>query len=249
MSKHYQKLTKFFKECSEDCSRFLGGEFFCDLSFISRNETFVELMEPCFQEIELMTKQCLEIIFGIFEVVAERMLFDHTENGKYGTENMQLREETKIVATTNIDPEKDFGILDRLMKLKPKALDLAYEGNIMYVRNKTSEWRDKLSKEKLDKVLDFPKSKQKVLYFKNKTTFLGKKTMKLKQGMEEKERKEKRDFEEKERLPSELDDFGGLWDIDMADSKLSNFSSDKEKRIVFEFSTEFLAKSGWSKMW
>ena len=73
--------------------------------------------------------------------------------------------------------------------------------------------------------------------------------MKLKQGMEEKERKEKRDFEEKERLPSELDDFGGLWDIDMADSKLSNFSSDKEKRIVFEFSTEFLAKSGWSKMW
>ena len=70
------------------------------------------------------------------------MLFDHTENGKYGTEDMQLREETKRVATTNIDPERDFGMLDRLMKLKPKALDLAYKGNIMYVRNKTSEWRE-----------------------------------------------------------------------------------------------------------
>ena len=34
--------------------------------------------------------------------------------------------------------------------------------------------------------------------------------MKLKQGMEEKERKGKRDAEEKERLLRELDDFGGL---------------------------------------
>ena len=42
------------------------------------------------------------------------MLFDHIENGKYGTENLHLREETKSVATINIDPERDF----RLMKLK-----------------------------------------------------------------------------------------------------------------------------------
>ena len=34
--------------------------------------------------------------------------------------------------------------------------------------------------------------------------------MKLKQGMEKKERKEKRNAEEKERLLKELDDFGGL---------------------------------------
>ena len=152
-------------------------------------------MDPCSQEIELMTKQCLEIIFGGFEVVTERMLFDHTENGKYGTEDMQLREETKSVATTNIDPERDFGMLDRLMKLKPKALDLAYEGNIMYVRNKTSEWRDKLSKEKLDKVLDFPKKskrKQKALYIKNKTTFLKKSNeTETRYGGERKEREKK----------------------------------------------------------
>ena len=44
----------------------------------------------------------------------------------------------------------------------------------MYARNKTSEWRDKLSKEKLDKALDFAKSKQKALYFKNKKVILEK---------------------------------------------------------------------------
>ena len=134
MSKHYQKLTKFFKECSEDCSRFLRGESFCDPSFINRDETFVKLMEPYYQEIKLMTKQCLEIIFGVYEIVTERMLFDHTEKEKYGMENLQLREETQSVATTNVDPERDFGMLDHLMKLKPKALDLTYEGTMLEIK-------------------------------------------------------------------------------------------------------------------
>ena len=34
MSKYYQKLTKFFKECSEDCNKFLNGESLCD-SFVT----------------------------------------------------------------------------------------------------------------------------------------------------------------------------------------------------------------------
>ena len=63
--------------------------------------------------------------------------------------------------------------------------------------------------------------------------------MKLKQGMEEKEKKQKRVAEEKERLLRELDDFGGLWDIDMVDTKLSNFSSDKEKRIALKIQLNF----------
>ena len=64
------------------------------------------------------------------------------------------------LATTNIDPERDLEMLDCLMKLKTKALDLAYKENIMYVRNKTSEWRDKLSEEKPDKALDLPKNQK-----------------------------------------------------------------------------------------
>ena len=126
-----------------------------------------------------------------------------TLNGKSGTENLQLREETRSVATTNIDSRTDFRILDGLIKLKPKDLDLSHGGNIMYVRNKTSQWRDKLSKENLEKALDFAKksvSKEKALYFKNKQNHSRKKARKLKQGMEEKEKKEKRDAQEKERL-------------------------------------------------
>ena len=45
------------------------------------------------------------------------MLFDLTENRKYDTENQQLREETNSVGTTNIDPERDFGMLDCIMNI------------------------------------------------------------------------------------------------------------------------------------
>ena len=95
------------------------------------------------------------------------------------------------------------GILDGIIKLKPKDLDLAYGGNITYLSNKTSQWRDKLSKETLGKALDFAKksqSKDKALYFKNKKNNSRKKAMKLKHGMEEKEKKEKTEPEEKEKL-------------------------------------------------
>ena len=70
------------------------------------------------------------------------MLNDHLDDGKYGQANnldCDIWSQTKSVATTNVQSERNFGMLDRLMKLKPKALALAYEGNILYIRNKTNE--------------------------------------------------------------------------------------------------------------
>ena len=58
------------------------------------------------------------------------------------------------VSTTNADPERDFGMLDRLMRIKPKALDLVYEGVIMFRKNKTAKWRDLLSEENLAKAIE-----------------------------------------------------------------------------------------------
>ena len=88
------------------------------------------------------------------------MLDDHLDDGKYGQANnldCDIRSQTKSVATTDVESERDFGMFNRLMKLKPKALDLAYEGNILYIRNKANEWRNKLTSEELDKALEFAK--------------------------------------------------------------------------------------------
>lgn len=68
-----------------------------------------------------MTKQCLELIFGSFLVKTNKMLSDHLKGGKYDKVSDDVREESKGVLKTNVVPERDFGMLDRLMAQKPNA--------------------------------------------------------------------------------------------------------------------------------
>ena len=233
-SSHYQSLLEFLESSSEDCSKFLRGESFCDPSFINRDDCLIQLLEPCDEQIQLMTKQCLEIVFGGLKMVTRHMLHDHLDDGKYGQANnldCDIWSQTKSVATTNVESERHFGMFDRLLKLKPKALDLAYEGNILYIRNKKNEWRNKLTPEELGKALEFAKkskSRQKASYFLNKKLIFERKNKKLKESMRQKENKEKKDAEEKERLLIQLDDFGGLWEIQNS----GNFQVKKRKDLL-----------------
>ena len=104
-----------------------------------------------------MTKQALEVIFSRLAVVTRRMLHDYVGDGKFanGRNDQELVKETESVNTTNVETEQDFGKLDKLMKLKPKALDIVHESTIMFTRNKTSQWRDKRSEENLKKAMNF----------------------------------------------------------------------------------------------
>ena len=120
MSSHYQNLLEFLEPSSEDCSKILRGESFCDPSFITRDECLIKLLEPCDEQTQLMTKQCLEIVFGGLKMVTRQMLHDHLDDGKYGqAKNLDcdIWSQTKSVATTNVESERDFGMLDRLMKI------------------------------------------------------------------------------------------------------------------------------------
>ena len=67
------------------------------------------------------------------------MLHDHLKGGKYLAITPELEKEAMTVSTTNADPERDFGILDGLMRIKPKVLDVVYEGVIMFQKNKTAK--------------------------------------------------------------------------------------------------------------
>ena len=78
-----------------------------------------------------MLKQCPELLFVGFVSVTEKMLSDHLVDGKYADPNEDLRRESKAVPVTNANPERDFGMLDRLMKFKSKALEIVYEGMII----------------------------------------------------------------------------------------------------------------------
>ena len=78
------------------------------------------------------------------------MLSDQHKDGKYTNPCEQLYKETVSVSTTNSIAERNFGMLDRLIREKPNANMLTYKAIIMNRSNKTSEWRKKSeSREKI----------------------------------------------------------------------------------------------------
>ena len=81
-----------------------------------------------------------------------------------------FREETKSVGKSNVSAERDFGMLDYLMKLKPKATDFAVEGLIIFKANNTSDWRSKLSEEKRERLMEVARKSKKVQIEKYKNT-------------------------------------------------------------------------------
>ena len=142
MSKHYQKMCTCFNDCFLDAIPFLEGRDSLFPELVREDNRPVSLL--CFNygpSVKLMLKQCLELIFGSFVSISKKMLEDHLHGGgKHAAPDQSLCQESISVFTTNVNPEQDFGMLYKFMKLKPKAPDIVYEGIIMFTAKNTRGW-------------------------------------------------------------------------------------------------------------
>ena len=102
-------------------------------------------------------------MFGGFVSILKKMLGDHLHGGKYAAPDQNLCQKILSVPTTNANPEQDFGMLDRLMKLKPKALYILHEGIIMFTANNTRGWCDRLPKDQFDIAMGLARESKKLL--------------------------------------------------------------------------------------
>ena len=193
-------------------------------------------------EEQKMVKQCLEIIFGRFVVVSRRMLPSHLKEGVVATITEELKKEASSISTTNAAAERDFVMLDRLKRSKPRALDIGYEEVTMFSLNKTNHWRDGLNQNVLHKTVEFTRKSrqhQMALYFQSKKDIFLKKSLRLQNNIEEKDRKKKLLVSEKEKLLKQINEYGGLWDISEIDARVENFKTEKEKRMDLKIQLNF----------
>ena len=98
----------------------LGNVIFFENIKISKDNVRNSLLLPS-DILDKPTKQCLEIIFGSLCVVTRRMLNNHLKDGKYANPCEQLYKKTVSVGTTNSIAERNFGMLDRLIREKNKC--------------------------------------------------------------------------------------------------------------------------------
>ena len=103
---------------------------------------------------DVITQELLQLLFAAFSATMQRLLFDHLPGGKYHVvADTVMVQETASVPTTNVAPEQDFAITDRLMWEKPNASHVALESMILYSHNKTSSWLEKHSHVEKEKLL------------------------------------------------------------------------------------------------
>eukprot|EP00112_Aurelia_sp_Birch-Aquarium-sp1_P002389 Seg1263.2 transcript_id=Seg1263.2/GoldUCD/mRNA.D3Y31 product="hypothetical protein" protein_id=Seg1263.2/GoldUCD/D3Y31 len=200
-----------------DASEFMTGDvkLFGDDILINKDCIYEYLYLAKGEEHEQMTKQCLEIIFSGFAVVTKRLLEDHMEGGKFWNKDQDqaFRKETKNVEKSNVKSERDFGMLDYQMKLKPKATDFAIEGIIMFKANKTGDWREKLTNEKRKKFLEIARKSKKMQrekYLSTKQQVTTQRAQNMSEKLKIKEQKEREQRILKETLHSKIEKFG-LW--------------------------------------
>ena len=131
-------------------------------------------------------------------------------------------------------PERDFGMLDRLLAQKPNATTLVCEGILMYTKNDTKSWRASLTPEKRAAVMKMTrnsKSSQKQ-FIERMSAIRKKREERLERGKQEKERKETKLRMLKQELLQKVEELGGLWKTSSEiDAQISKKSKEKDKKI------------------
>ena len=142
MGNLYCDMKAKFDSWSCDAHAFLTGSDFLGDGFVFHldDEVWKALVES--NTLDATTQELLQLLFGSFSVTTQRLLIDHLHEGKHHCDVVSTVtvQETASVPTTNIGPERDFAVLDRMLREKPNANLIALESMILYSHNKTLLW-------------------------------------------------------------------------------------------------------------
>ncbi len=143
ISSVYSRMKTKFDSWSQDSMAVLqDDDFLEDCPDVHKDEIWTMLIEG--KENDVQTHEILQLLFGAFSITTQRLLIDHLPGGKYNSiDDSLIVEETASVPTTNVAPERDSAILDRMVREKPNAHLCALESIILYSHNQSSLWLEK----------------------------------------------------------------------------------------------------------
>ncbi len=193
-----------------------------------------------------MVQEILQLLFKSFSLTAERLLLDHLPGGKYNSiSDAAIIKETASVPTTNVAPERDFAVLDRLMSQKPNATTIALESLLLYSQNKTSDWLNSKTEVEKERFLQASRT----LTSAHRANFLKRREEIVNRRKEAQARKElqvikkrEKEIKEKEQLTKMIECIG-LWTIESEiESGLEVLKSVKEKVAALKLQINFRKK-------
>ena len=149
MSDTYCKMRSKFEKWSKDAQAVMDNEDLLFPDFTNKDDPVARALFQSSQD-DVMTQEILQLLFQSFVITLQRLVVDHLPGGVHNSVvDPQIIQETKSVPNTNVTPERDFAVLDRMMTQKPNATYIALESLLLYSHNKTAAWlENKTIKEK-----------------------------------------------------------------------------------------------------
>ena len=208
----YCELVEKFDSWGLDSQSITDGSALLDrANSIHVDEVWAELIAD--HDSNVLTQELLQLLCKAFSITTNRLLIDHLPGGKFYTMDAELIRDTGSVPTTNVSPERDFAVLDRVLREKPNATLIALEAFILFSHNKTSKWLDDLPAIEKEKLINaarmlVPSMKKKFKIRQNEIQQRNEESLLKKQRTVAE--KHRRELEEKEKLTNEIAK-SGLW--------------------------------------
>ena len=137
----YSELVEKFDSWSEGLKAFMEP---------LQSDIWEELITVTDHELNALTQEILQLLF----ITTRRLLINHIPSGKFhpAVTDAQLVQYTASVSKTNVSPERDFAMLEIVLRTKPNATLIALESLILFTNNKTSQWLDEHTVGEKDKL-------------------------------------------------------------------------------------------------
>ena len=153
LNDHYARLFEFLDDNAKDpIPSLLAGKSPFQESYIKKDAMLEKLVEGA--EEDAVSVQLTQALSLALKRLLERMVPDQLPGGKYFACTEELRKETKSTIAHNKLPEFVFGVLDRLVRVRPNASILTNEAFLMFSFNKTGEWLTGLPTQERDQVIE-----------------------------------------------------------------------------------------------
>ena len=177
------------------------------------------------EQLETFTQEALEIIFNSWMILFERQAQYQLRGGKYATPSPELLAQAANVPATNMASERDFGVFDLLLHLKPAARLISHEALVLWTNNKTTSRLNSLSPE--DKQMCMAEarantSKIMARYKERKEKNFQQQKEKLLEKERTKEEAERKQRQQRLNLVSSITEFGGPWKSEKRNQRRSD---------------------------
>eukprot|EP00117_Sycon_ciliatum_P036187 scpid41604/ scgid27282/ len=239
MNNKYHKLCEFLRQ--PDAAGFITGESvpFPEVP-IKKDAKWLSLVAPANNDAETMS--ILQCLFSALLVLVLRLVADHLPGGHFHKPSEEVREQVAKVSKTNTVSERDFAMLDRLMREKPNSSTAALEGMILYSHNKTDSWLQEKSADELEELFQKARQCSPQMYQafrRRRQSMLEDRRRALKQQEKEVAEKRKKKSLAMETLVEEITKCGLFKSVAEVDEALSKCSSETSRVSALHLQLKF----------